>query len=170
MQKKGLILLTILVLIIVTFYGCTDISFYTDPFQNTQSPSSNDPVNSIDSDTTDLPNSLDKSGTYSTPEEVADYIHFFEKLPDNYITKKDAMVLGWESNKGNLWEVTDEKSIGGDVFGNREGILPSEKGRKWYECDVNYYGGFRGTERIVYSNDGLIYYTEDHYETFTQIY
>jgi guanyl-specific ribonuclease Sa len=61
-------------------------------------------------------------------------------------------------------------SIGGDTFGNREGILPKEKGRKYYECDVNYEGGYRGGERIVYSNDGLIFYTEDHYKSFEQLY
>lgn len=61
-------------------------------------------------------------------------------------------------------------SIGGDRFGNREGLLPDAEGRKWYECDINFSGGFRGAERIVYSNDGLIYYTSDHYESFTQLY
>jgi guanyl-specific ribonuclease Sa len=61
-------------------------------------------------------------------------------------------------------------SIGGDVFGNREGMLPKSDGRKWFECDINYSGGYRGAERIVYSNDGLIYYTNDHYKTFKQLY
>jgi len=61
-------------------------------------------------------------------------------------------------------------SIGGDSFGNREGILPKKEGRKWFECDINYEGGYRGAERIVYSNDGLIYYTNDHYKTFVQLY
>ncbi len=107
---------------------------------------------------------------YTSPEEVAEYIHTFNKLPGNFITKKNAMDLGWDSKKGNLWEVTQEKSIGGDSFGNREGLLPKKDGRKYYECDVNYEGGFRGGERLVYSNDGLIFYTGDHYKTFTQLY
>ena len=113
---------------------------------------------------------VEEDGIYSTPELVAAYIHTFNKLPSNFITKKEAEQLGWVSSKGNLWDVTDEMSIGGDKFGNREGLLPKKNGRQWYECDVNYYGGYRGSERILYSNDGLIYYTDDHYESFTQLY
>ena len=113
---------------------------------------------------------VEEDGVYSTPELVAAYIYTFNKLPSNYITKNEATKLGWVSNKGNLWDVTDEMSIGGDKFGNYEGLLPKKNGRQWYECDVNYYGGYRGSERILYSNDGLIYYTDDHYESFTQLY
>ena len=113
---------------------------------------------------------VEEDGVYSTPELVAAYIYTFNKLPSNYITKNEAAKLGWVSNKGNLWDVTDEMSIGGDKFGNYEGLLPKAKSRQWYECDVNYYGGYRGSERILYSNDGLIYYTDDHYESFTQLY
>lgn len=113
---------------------------------------------------------VEEGGSYSAPEEVAAYLHLYGKLPENFITKRDAGDLGWESNKGNLWEVTDEMSIGGDAFGNREGRLPDKEGRKWFECDVRYEGGYRGAERLVYSNDGLIYYTEDHYESFVQLY
>lgn len=112
---------------------------------------------------------IDENGEYSTPKEVAQYISIYKELPKNYITKKEAISLGWESNEGNLWEVTDRMSIGGDVFGNREGKLPDAQGRQWYECDVNYNGGFRGEERLVYSNDGLIYYSKDHYKTFTEM-
>ena len=113
---------------------------------------------------------VEEDGVYSTPDLVAAYIHVFNKLPSNYITKNEAAKLGWVSNKGNLWDVTDQMSIGGDKFGNYEGLLPKKNGRQWYECDVNYYGGYRGSERILYSNDGLIYYTDDHYESFTQLY
>lgn len=113
---------------------------------------------------------VEEDGVYSTPELVAAYIHTFHKLPSNFITKNEASKLGWNSKEGNLWDVTDEMSIGGDKFGNYEGLLPKAKGRQWYECDVNYYGGYRGAERILYSNDGLIYYTDDHYESFTQLY
>lgn len=113
---------------------------------------------------------VEEDGIYSTPDLVAAYIHTFNKLPSNFITKDEASKLGWVSSKGNLWDVTDEMSIGGDKFGNYEGLLPKKNGRQWYECDVNYKGGRRGSERIVYSNDGLIYYTKDHYESFTQLY
>ena len=107
--------------------------------------------------------------SYSNPYYVAAYIFKFDKLPPNYITKEEAQELGWLSHEGNLWEVTENKSIGGNRFYNREGLLPEESGRKWYECDVNYEGGYRGAQRLVYSNDGLIYYTEDHYESFFEI-
>ncbi|MGM9978111.1 MAG: ribonuclease domain-containing protein [Clostridium sp.] len=107
---------------------------------------------------------------YSSKEEVSAYINKYNKLPSNYITKKEAENLGWESSKGNLWDVVDGKSIGGDKFGNREGLLPKKSGRQYYECDIDYNGGYRGAKRIIYSNDGLIYYTEDHYKTFEQLY
>ena len=114
--------------------------------------------------------SVKKDGTYTSKEEVAAYIHEYGWLPDNYITKKDAEALGWISSKGNLWEVAPGKSIGGTRFGNYEGNLPEASGRKYYECDINYEGGYRGAERIVFSNDGLIFYTGDHYETWEQLY
>ena len=109
-------------------------------------------------------------GTYTSKEEVAAYIHQFRCLPSNFITKDEAKALGWDSSKGNLWAVAKGKSIGGDRFGNYEGHLPKAKGRIYYECDIGYEGGRRGSERIVYSNDGLIYYTDDHYNTFELLY
>lgn len=108
--------------------------------------------------------------SYSTKDEVAAYIHQFNELPPNYLTKDEAEALGWDNSEGNLWEVTDGMSIGGDVFGNREGLLPKQAGRTYYEADIDYAGGFRGAERIVYSDDGLIFYTDDHYESFEQLY
>ncbi len=113
---------------------------------------------------------LDEDGYYTSKEDVSLYIHTYKKLPKNFITKAKARDLGWEANEGNLWEVTDKKSIGGDRFGNREGLLPDKEGRHYYECDINYEGGYRGSERLVYSNDGLIYYTPDHYESFELLY
>lgn len=108
--------------------------------------------------------------TYTSKEEVAAYINKFHHLPDNYITKKEAKALGWESSAGNLNKVAPGKSIGGDYFGNYEGILPEKKGRKYYECDIDSDGGYRNAKRIIFSNDGLIYYTEDHYKTFDLLY
>lgn len=106
---------------------------------------------------------------YSTKDEVAVYIKQFQALPPNYLRKQEATQLGWDNTQGNLWDVAEGMSIGGDRFGNREGLLPEAKGRQYYECDVNYQGGYRGAERIVYSSDGLVFYTADHYKTFTQI-
>ncbi len=113
---------------------------------------------------------VDEDGYYISKEDVSLYIHIYNKLPKNYITKKEARDLGWEASKGNLWDVTDKKSIGGNKFGNREDKLPEKEGRQYYECDINYEGGHRGAERLVYSNDGLIYYTEDHYDSFELLY
>ena len=113
---------------------------------------------------------LDPDGVYTSKEDVALYLHLYGELPSNFITKSEAGDLGWQASKGNLWEVTDQKSIGGDRFGNREGLLPKKSGRQYYECDINYEGGYRGAERIVYSNDGLVYYTPDHYESFEPLY
>ena len=112
---------------------------------------------------------IEEDGWYSSKEEVSLYIYTYGELPDNYLTKSEAISLGWDSSKGNLWDVADGMSIGGDKFGNREGILPKEKGRVYYECDIDYEGGYRNSKRIVFSNDGLIYYTEDHYESFEEI-
>ncbi|GAA0357110.1 ribonuclease domain-containing protein [Alkalibacterium iburiense] len=113
---------------------------------------------------------LDPDGYYSSEEEVALYLDTYGELPYNYVTKEEARELGWVASEGNLWEVTDEYLIGGDRFGNREGLLPEESGRQYFEADVNYEGGYRGAERLVYSNDGLIYYTDDHYDSFTLLY
>lgn len=112
----------------------------------------------------------DPNGSYTSKEEVALYLHTYGKLPSNFITKNEAKSLGWVSKEGNLDEVAPGKSIGGDRFWNNEELLPETNEREYYECDINFAGSFRGAERIVYSNDGLIYYTCDHYETFELLY
>ena len=102
-------------------------------------------------------------------EFVAYYIHKYQELPPVYMTKKEAAQLGWFG--GGLGLVSDKKSIGGDYFGNYQGLLPEKAGRSYYECDIDALGAdSRGTKRLVYSNDGLMYYTEDHYETFQLLY
>lgn len=113
---------------------------------------------------------VEESGEYTSKEEVAAYIYTYGHLPSNYITKKEAKALGWVSREGNLGEVAPGKSIGGDYFGNYEGVLPEKPGRNYYECDIDGDGGYRGASRIIYSDDGLIYYTEDHYESFELLY
>lgn len=113
---------------------------------------------------------LAEKGSYTSKEEVAAYINQYGHLPENFITKKEAGELGWESREGNLEQVAPGKSIGGDYFGNYEEKLPKKEGRNYYECDIDSSGGYRGAKRIVYSDDGLIYYTEDHYESFELLY
>ena len=109
-----------------------------------------------------------EDGSYTDVENVACYLHTYGHLPDNYITKAEAEDAGWISTEGNLWDVSYGSSIGGDRFYNSDGLLP--KGEKYYEADVNYDGGYRGSERIVYTEDGSVWYTSDHYDSFEQLY
>lgn len=113
---------------------------------------------------------VDEDGWYTSKEEVALYIHLYGELPDNYVTKREAEEAGWSG--GNVERYTGEgTAIGGSAFGNREGLLPKERGRTYTECDIDTVGeNSRGAKRIVFSNDGLVYYTDDHYESFELLY
>lgn len=105
--------------------------------------------------------------SYTTKEDVALYIHTYGCLPDNFITKNEARALGWEG--GGLEDYAPGKCIGGERFGNYEGLLPED--REYTECDIDTLGkSSRGAKRIVFSDDGLIYYTDDHYESFELLY
>lgn len=104
------------------------------------------------------------------PQQIVNYLDIYGELPENFITKKEAMALGWDKSYNYVGEVGPGKSIGGDRFGNYEGNLPKKKGRVWYECDANYKGKARGSERVIFSSDGLYYYTNDHYQTFTEMF
>ena len=125
-----------------------------------------EPTAIITSDSTSAV-SVTEDGQYDSKDEVSAYLTEYGHLPSNYITKKQAHALGWQG--GSLEPYAPGCSIGGDRFGNYEGSLPQEKGRTWTECDIGYDGGYRGGERIVFSNDGLIYYTADHYATFDEV-
>lgn len=110
-----------------------------------------------------------ESGEYSSRDEVALYIHLFGHLSANFITKKQARELGWQG--GGLQDFAPGCSIGGDRFGNYEGLLPQAEGRFYAECDIDTCGSpSRGAKRIVFSNDGLIFYTDDHYQSFIKLY
>lgn len=112
---------------------------------------------------------IEESGWYNSKDDVALYIYTYSHLPQNYITKAQARALGW--NGGSLEKYAAGKSIGGDRFSNREGTLPKSTGRTYTECDIDTQGKkSRGAKRIVFSNDGLIFYTADHYETFELLY
>ena len=112
---------------------------------------------------------VDEDGEYDGKDELALYIHLYGHLPDNFVTKAEAEAAGWSG--GALEKILPGKCIGGDRFGNREGLLPKAEGRTWTECDVNTRGRkSRGKERIVFSNDGLVYYTGDHYDSFELLY
>ncbi len=110
---------------------------------------------------------LDEDGVYTSKEDVALYLHLYGKLPGNFMTKKEAKKLGWTG--GSLEDYARGMCIGGDFFGNYEGLLPEDK--KYHECDIDTLGKKkRGAKRIIYSDDGYIYYTGDHYKSFELLY
>ena len=118
---------------------------------------------------TDGEDGLDEDGWYYSAEDVSLYLYLYGCLPQNFITKNEARELGWDG--GSVEEYAPGYAIGGDKFGNREGLLPKADGRQYYECDIDTDGAdSRGAKRIVYSNDGLIYYTDNHYESFVLLF
>ena len=134
----------------------------TDPEDPTQKP-----TESPTEAPTEPP--IDEEGWYYSKEDVALYLYTYGHLPGNFITKSEAQKLGWSG--GSVERYKEGAAIGGDRFSNREGILPKASGRQYYECDIDTNGkSSRGAKRIVFSNDGLIYYTDDHYESFTLLY
>ncbi len=137
------------------------------PFSSETAPQASSSEGSPHAEST-LP-ALEENGSYTTKEDVSLYLHTYGKLPQNFITKGEARDLGWEG--GSLEPYAKGFCIGGDTFGNYEGLLPKKSGRTYRECDIDTLGkSARGAKRIVYSNDGLIYYTDDHYESFTLLY
>ena len=115
------------------------------------------------------PEPLDEHGTYTHRDDVALYLHIYGHLPENFISKTKARKLGWSG--GSLEPYAPGKCIGGGEYQNLEGLLPEAPGRVYHECDIDTLGKkSRGAKRIVWSNDGLIYYTDDHYESFTLLY
>ena len=129
-------------------------------------PEAGGPIEESETETTAL---IDEDGWYYSAELVSLYLQTYGHLPENFITKDEARELGWEG--GSVEDFAPGYAIGGDKFGNREGLLPTAKGRKYYECDIDTDGrSSRGAKRIVFSNDGLIYYTEDHYESFELLF
>lgn len=112
---------------------------------------------------------LPEDGCYTSKEDVALYLHLYGHLPGNFMTKREAQELGWSG--GSLEPYAPGMCIGGGRFGNYEGLLPEAEGRTYTECDIDTLGASkRGAKRIVFSNDGLIYYTQDHYASFELLY
>ena len=101
-------------------------------------------------------------------EIVVKYLKEHGELPDYYITKSEAKSMGWVPSKGNLCEVAPGKAIGGDIWTNRQKSLPTKSGRKYFEADLNYNCGNRNADRVVFSNDGLVFVTHDHYRNFEE--
>ena len=179
MKKKLTSILAVVLVLVLGYFGInldlleipdTTISTTlapTAPTEATLPEESTAPIETtLPEDTTPW---LDPQGSYTTKEDVALYIHIYGQLPENFMTKNEARELGWEG--GGLDRFAPGMCIGGDKFGNYEGLLPSAPGRTWTECDIDTLGATsRGAKRIVFSNDGLIYYTDDHYESFTLLY
>ena len=166
MKKKKLPLWGVLLLVaLYLFFGLgNDIPEAADPVMPVETTG----LQTLPPDCAEEP-VLDEEGSYTTKEDVALYIYIYGHLPENFITKDEARKLGWEG--GGLEDYAPGKCIGGDRFGNYEGLLPDAPGRKWTECDIGTLGSdSRGAKRIVFSNDGLIYYTDDHYESFELLY
>lgn len=97
------------------------------------------------------------------------YLAQYGRLPEYYVDKQTAQNAGWRPAKKKLSSVLPGKMMGGGVFANKAGKLPSAAGRVWYEADINYYGGKRNRQRLLYSSDGLLFVTYDHYHTFYEI-
>ena len=157
------VIVLLALLIVFTFPGEPEASppgaLQTLPPEDAASPQSDDTEEQL----------LDPDAAYTSKDDVALYIHQYGHLPANFITKRQAEALGWTG--GSLEPYAPGKCIGGGQFGNYEGLLPDAKGRTWTECDIDTLGASsRGAKRIVFSNDGLIYYTDDHYESFTLLY
>ena len=169
-MKKQLTAWLLALVMLFSLVGCgTDapVQDETNLPQQEQQDVQNAP--SEDADMPDETAPIDEDGAYTTKDDVALYIHTYGHLPDNFITKKDAQALGWPG--GSLEPYAPGKCIGGSRFGNYEGLLPEADGRTYTECDIDTLGAdSRGAKRIVFSNDGLIYYTEDHYKSFELLY
>ena len=161
MKKKRISLLAIVLVLLGLFFGIPVeeldiVETYPDATVVEEAPVFTEAEASIDPD-----------GSYTSKEDVALYIHTYGCLPANFMTKNEARDLGWEG--GCLEEFAPGMCIGGDHFGNYEGLLPED--RDYTECDIDTLGkDSRGAKRIVFSEDGLIYYTDDHYESFELLY
>ncbi|MBR5020736.1 MAG: ribonuclease [Oscillospiraceae bacterium] len=164
MKKKLSPILALLLAVIAAFFGYTGLTDDAAP--------PTEPVSIVQDSTeavTDAGDAIDPDGSYTTAEDVALYLYTYGKLPSNFITKKEAQSLGWPG--GGLDDYAYGMCIGGDRYGNYEQLLPDAEGRRWTECDIDtLHADSRGPRRIVFSNDGLIYYTPDHYESFELLY
>ena len=168
--RKWIAVLLLLVALVGIFAGCKKKQPQPTPTPTQAAQTANVETPSPETEApaeSEEPALLDEDGSYTTKDDVALYIHQYGHLPDNFITKKEAQALGWSG--GSLEPYAPGKSIGGSHFGNYEGLLP--EGHNYTECDIDTMGkNGRGAKRIVFSDDGLIFYTDDHYESFTQLY
>lgn len=180
---KRLLSLLIALAMLLSFAACTESGEFdqnqliqetfidevsTSPVTSPETlPPTDPPTEACTEDATEPP--IDEGGSFYSKDDVSLYLYTFGCLPQNYITKGEARGYGWSG--GSVEAYVPGAAIGGDRFYNREGLLPDADGRKYFECDIDTKGrSSRGAKRIVYSNDGLIYYTSDHYSSFELLY
>ena len=169
-MKKLLMLLALL--LSLSLVGCSDVADVLGEVDWDEVASAiQENQTSPDADNGNANNDDEKlrneDGSYTTKEDVALYLWEYGELPENFITKKEAEKLGWPG--GSLEPYAPGCCIGGDHFGNYEGLLPEDT--NYIECDIDTMGAKkRGAKRIIFSEEGYIYYTDDHYESFTQLW
>jgi len=176
MKNRSVCIFLILMISVCMLFGCSSIEIGKEVSVSYKISTSEEQeeTTSVSSETEVTEESsaaelIDEDGIYTSCEDVALYIYTYGHLPSNFITKSEARELGWEG--GSLEPYAPGMCIGGDYFGNYEHLLPEAEGREYHECDVDTLeASSRGAHRIIYSSDGLIYCTEDHYETFTLLY
>lgn len=142
---------------VTTTVEATETQTGTEAAETTQTEEATEPTETL----------IDENGSYTTKDDVALYIYTYGCLPGNFITKNEARDLGWDG--GSLEPYAPGMCIGGDYFGNYEGLLPDGDYR---ECDIDTLGAdSRGAKRLIFTEDGqTIYYTDDHYASFTLLY
>ncbi|MFV0604455.1 MAG: ribonuclease domain-containing protein [Niabella sp.] len=151
-NRSGVIIFILLIIIGILVYKNYIHPKFSQPTPNGDSVKNTSSIFLIDSLTSEA--------------VVVPYVKEHGLLPAYYITKKEARKKGWIASEGNLCNVLPGKAIGGDIFSNREGQLPKKNGRQWKEADLNYHCGHRNAYRLLFSNDGLVFVTMDHYKTF----
>ena len=161
-------LFVILVAAVLLLSGCAASALETaKKSRNTAVPA---PAAAVTAVPETAPEPTREPGPLEEAQRIADYLFENGRLPDTFLTKKEAQALGWDSYVNYVSDVAPGMSIGGDYFGNYEKKLPVVQGRKYYEADCYYRGGKRNAYRIIYSTDGHVWYTEDHYNTFTELF
>ena len=170
---KRLLTLLLALLLCLSLAGCSDVvdvlgevdwEKVADAIEESQTAQGNTDNEAAN---TDDEKQLNEDGSYTTKEDVALYLWEYGELPENFITKKEAQKLGWSG--GSLEPYAPGCCIGGDYFGNYEGLLPENT--EYIECDIDTMGAKkRGAKRMIFSEEGYIYYTDDHYESFTQLW
>lgn len=171
-RNRGLLLLAMLLVVSLLLSCCSASALETAKRnRNRSKPTATPVVSETASPAPEAQAAPEREpGPRDEAQRIADYLFENGRLPDSFLTKKEAQALGWDSRFNYVSDVAPGMSIGGDYFGNYEGQLPKVKGRRYYEADCFYTGGKRNAYRIIYSDDGHVWYTGDHYQTFEELF